>query len=63
MAEGLRGKSYDLSCDNSPSDYSYFSLLSVPVKETVGLYWTMDDENLESRLFTYGCMVGQSVGS
>ena len=60
MAEGIRGKSYDLSCDNSPSDYS---LLSVPVKETVGLYWTIDDENLESRLFNYGCMVGQSVGS
>ncbi len=37
MAEGIIGKSYDLSCDNSPSDYSYFSLLSVPVKETVGL--------------------------
>ena len=31
MAEDMRGKSYDLSCDNSPSDYSAFSLLNLPI--------------------------------
>ena len=58
----MRVKTDDLSNDWL-SDYSYFSLLNVPIKETIRLCWTMDDENLESCLFTYGCLVGQSVGS
>ena len=40
-----------------------FPYLVYQSKKPSGFYWTMDDENLESCLFTYGCLVGQSVGS
>ncbi len=44
MAEDMRGKSYvDLSCDNSPPDYSGFSYLIYQSKKPSGLIglWMM----------------------
>lgn len=62
MTEDMRGKTDDLSSNDWPYDYSGFSLLNLPIKETLRLYWTMDDENLESCLYAHGCLVGQLAG-
>ena len=57
----MRGKTDDLSNDWL-SDYSCFSLLDLPIKETVRPYWIMDDEVMESCLYAHGCLGGQSAG-
>ena len=61
MAEDMRGKTDDLSNDWL-SDYSCFSLLNVPIKETVWLCRIMDDKIVESCLYAHGCLGGQSAG-
>ena len=62
MAEDMRGKTDDLS-NYWLSDYSCFSLLDLPIKETVWLYRAMDDEIMESCLYAHGCLGGLSAGS
>ena len=61
MAEDMRGKTDDLYSNDWSSDYFCFSLLNVPIKETVWLYRAMDDEIMESCLYAHGYLGGQSA--
>lgn len=61
MAEDMRGKTYDLSGNDWPADYSGISLLNLSIKKAVRLCRIVDDEVMESCLYALSCMVGQSA--